>query len=208
MGNEIKNNNDGININNVLERFSEDISHLWTHVEKIENELQDKSHKLNIDAVKNSRYNPLYKDWVFRIIKETESFTKYFPCISYIEDNKINHIRFDVGRVFVRNFIVIASYYSSSDILIEVIERFDDMHSEFRFFTYNEKSHKSEEIEDPRVQAKRIGTLLSCMGYPLPKRYDNKLYGVPFNYKYRGTYFEYETSYKECITECELEENY
>lgn len=189
MGNKVKNNNnDGININNVLERFSEDISHLWTHVEKMENELQEKSHKLNINAIKNSKYNPLHKDWVFRIIKETDSFTKYFPCISYIEDNKINHIRFDVGRMFVRNFIVIASYYSSSDILIEVIEKFDDMHSEFRFFMYNEKSHMAEEIEDPRVQAKRIGTLLSVMGYPLPKRYNKKLYGVPFNYKYRESY--------------------
>lgn len=204
MGNEIKNNSDGIDINKVLERFSDDISHLWTHVEKIENELQDKNHKLNIDSIKDSKYNPLHKDWVFRILKD-DSYTHYIPCLSYIEDNTIKHIMFDSGIVN-SHFIVIASYYSSSDVLIEVIERFDDMHSKFRFFTYNEESHVAEEIEDPRVQAKRVGTLLSVMGYPLPKRYDNKLYGVPFNYKYRGEYFKYETSYKECITECELEE--
>ena len=92
-------------------------------------------------------------------------------------------------------------------MLIELIENPKTLHSTFRFFTYNEKTHKTAEIKDPRIEIKEIGVLLSSMGFPLPKRYVKKLKGKPFNYMYAEPNFGYYINQEHYIKDSELEEN-
>ena len=161
-----------------------------------------------IEKFRKQPDNTVSKDWMFRIVKDAYKDTYYYPCITYINNNQFTHLTF---KDYLRQAIsvdIIIRYYSSSDVLIELIENPETLHPTFRFFTYNEKTHKAAEIEDPRIKIKEIGIFLSSMGYPLPKRYVKKLKGKPFNYMYAEPNIGYHINQEHYMKESELEENY
>ena len=198
-----------------LESIKSELSKTNCNVEEIKDKvdhliLEDRRKK-QLEQVEKFRKHPdniLNKDWMFRIVKDTCKDTYYYPCITYIENNKFTHLTFKDCLKQAISIDIIIRYYSSSDVLIELIENPKTLHSTFRFFTYNEKTHKTAEIKDPRIEIKEIGVLLSSMGFPLPKRYVKKLKGKPFNYMYAEPNFGYYINQEHYIKDSELEENY
>lgn len=179
--------------------------------DKVDDLIAENKRVKQLEQIENFRKQPnntSQKDWMFRIIKrDIRSNTSYYPCITYIANGEFTHLVF---KDYLRQAIsvdIIIRYYSSSDVLIELVENPETLHPTFRFFTYNEKTHKTEEIKDPRDKVKEVGIFLSSMGYPLPKRYVKKLKGKPFNYMYAEPNIGYYIDHEYYMKESDLEEN-
>lgn len=202
-------------ITNELEKIKAKLNKNDCNIEEVKYEVKkliaENNRQKQLEQIEKFRKQPdntANKDWMFRIVKDVYKDTYYYPCITYINNNQFTHLTFKDYLRQAINIDIIVRYYSSSDVLIELIENPETLHPTFRFFTYNEKTHKTAEIEDPRTKIKEIGIFLSSMGYPLPKRYVKKLKGKPFNYMYAESNIGYYINQEHYMKESELEENY
>lgn len=132
------------NLTDELENIKSELNKTNCNVEEIKNKVDDliaeNKRAKQLELVEKFRKQPnntLNKDWMFRIINDPIINTSYYPCITYIDNNQFTHLTFKDYLRQAINIDIIIRYYSSSDVLIELIEDPEILHPTFRFFTYN-----------------------------------------------------------------------
>lgn len=183
-------------------------------------EIKEKVEEL-IENIDSDRYEEkvesFLKDypnrWCFRIVRPSEFYyknTAWIPCITYVDDNdKFQHIVWkDMVRVNYGLEVTIRKY-SGDEALIRICNKPSSGFNRIPpiYITYNEKSHKAEMVEDPKQQVMGISAMLTAIGFPLPKRYYNKLKNnKPFNFQHAQPMRRFIVSCDEFLNESCLEE--
>lgn len=182
------------NIDEQLKAIIERLDNTDYNVSEIKEKVEELIENIDSDKYKE-KVESFLKDypnrWCFRIVRPSNHYftnTAWIPCITYVDDNyKFQHIVWkDMVRVNYGLEVTIRKY-SGDEALIRICNKPSSGINRIPpiYITYNETTHKAEIIKDPKQQVMDISVMLTAIGFPLPKRYYNKLKNnKPFNFQH------------------------